>query len=184
MREERAKDAVESGGKALCVGGVEAEGVVEVEGFIVVQECRESRKMTRTAQLGTASSTDSTLLLFAQMSSLTTTTTALLRQSSRLTRTVPCRRLLVAHFATPNSCPVPQFDKLPPRRTFVSTTPHRAAAAPIPTATQAVLRRSPTAEDIENAELDLEPLAQTDAQLALTERAAEVCLYYTHSSTH
>ena len=45
MREERAKDAVDSGGKALCVGGVEAEGVVEVEGFIVVR-----REMTRTGQ--------------------------------------------------------------------------------------------------------------------------------------
>jgi hypothetical protein len=37
MREERAKDAVESGGKALCEGGVEAAGVVDVDGFIVVK---------------------------------------------------------------------------------------------------------------------------------------------------
>ncbi|KAH9064964.1 hypothetical protein EDB87DRAFT_1178701 [Lactarius vividus] len=108
--------------------------------------------------------------------SLTTTTTAMIRQSSRLAcTTLPClrRRQLVAHFATPNSYPVPLFDKLPPRRTFVSTRPRRAAPTPTPTATQAVLRRSPTAEDIENAELDLEPLGQTDAQLALTERAAD-----------
>ena len=161
MREERAKDAVDSGGKALCVGGVEAKGVVEVEGFIAV----------RLEQL---------LTLIYTMS-FTTTTTALIRQSSRLTRTAPCPRLLVAHFATPNSCPVPRFDKLPPRRTFVSTRPRRAAPAPTPTATHAILRRSPTAEDIENAELDMEPLAQTDAQLALTERAAEV---HHHSSLH
>ncbi|KAI9452169.1 hypothetical protein BJY52DRAFT_1294398 [Lactarius psammicola] len=108
--------------------------------------------------------------------SLTTTTTAMIRQSSRLTRSaLPslCRRLLVAHFATPNSCPAPLFDKLPLRRTFVTTRPRGAAPTPTPTTIQAVLRRSPTAEDIENAELDLEPLAQTDAQLALTERAAE-----------
>lgn len=97
----------------------------------------------------------------------------------RLARTALCRRRLVAHFASPNSCPALHFDKLPPRRTFVSTRPHRAAPSPAPSATQAVLRRSPTPEDIENAELDMEPLAQTDIQLALTERAAEVRHYST-----
>lgn len=161
MREERAKDAVESGGKALCVGGVEAEGVVEVDGFIVVKR-RETREQPNLEQLHTMS-----------------TTTALIRQSSRLARTALCRRQLVAHFELPNSCPVLHFDKLPPRRTFASTRPRRAAPAPTATATQAVLRRSPTAEDIENAELDMEPLAQTDARLALTERAAEVRHYST-----
>lgn len=44
-----------------------------------------------------------------------------------------------------------------------------------PPSSPAILLRSPTAEDIETAELDVEPLAQSDAQLALTERAAEVC---------
>ncbi|KAN0138642.1 hypothetical protein V8E53_003630 [Lactarius tabidus] len=101
------------------------------------------------------------------------TTTAIIRQSSRLARTALCRRRLVAHFASPNSCPALHFDKLPQRRTFTSTRPRRAAPAPTPTATQAVLRRSPTSEDIENAELDMEPLAHSDVRLALTERAAE-----------
>ncbi len=54
MREERAADAVESGGKALCVGGV---GVAEVEGFIVVKDVAR-RETTRTAQLGTPTSTN------------------------------------------------------------------------------------------------------------------------------
>jgi hypothetical protein len=106
--------------------------------------------------------------------SFSTATTAIIRQSSRLARTALCRRQLAAHFASPNPCPVLHFDKLPQRRLFVSTRPRRAAPAPTPTATPAVLRRSPTAEDIENAELDTEPLARTDARLALTESAAEV----------
>lgn len=60
-------------------------------------------------------------------------------------------------------------------RTFVTTQLRRAAPAPTPPATPAILRRSPTAEDIQTAELDVEPLAQGDAQLTLTERAAQVC---------
>jgi hypothetical protein len=147
----------------LCVGGVEAAGVVDVDGFIVVKETRDAR----TAKLGTASTLIHTM----------STATAIIRQSSRLARTALCRRRLVAHFASSNSCPALHFDKLPTRRTFASTRPRKAAPAPTPTATQVVLRRSPTAEDIENAELDTEPLAQTDAQLALTERAAEVRHY-------
>jgi hypothetical protein len=39
----------------------------------------------------------------------------------------------------------------------------------------AILRRSPTVEDIEAAELDVELPVPSDAQLVLTERAAEVC---------
>ena len=77
----------------------------------------------------------------------------------------PCRRLLLSHFMTPS---------LFTGRTFVSTQPRRAAPALAP-ATPAVLRRSPTVEDIHTAELDVEPLAQGDAQLALTECAAQVC---------
>jgi hypothetical protein len=38
IREERAKEAVESGGKALCVGGADVEGLAEVEAFIVVED--------------------------------------------------------------------------------------------------------------------------------------------------
>ena len=153
MREERAKDAVESGGKALCVGGVEAEGV---DGFIGGQDANSSSwELLQT-------------LIHHNTMSLTT---AIIRQSSRLACTALCRRRLFAHSL--------QFDKVPQRRTFVSTRPHRAAPAPTPTATPAVLRRSPTREDIENAELDMEPLAQTDARLALTERAAEVHRYST-----
>ena len=53
-------------------------------------------------------------------------------------------------------------------RTFVST-PLRRAETP------AILRRSPTVDDIQTAELDVEPLALGDAQLTLTERAAQVC---------
>ena len=167
----RAKDAVESGGKALCVGGVEAAGVEEVDGFIVVKNV--ARRVTRnSAQRRTASALTHTM-------SIATTTTAIIRQSSRLAGTALCRRRLVAHFASPNSCSGLQFDTLPQRRMFASTRPRGAAPAPTPSATPAVLRRSPTAEDIENAELDMEPLPQTDVRLALTERAAEVRRYST-----
>ena len=120
----------------------------------------------RDAQIGTAASK----LIHTTMSTIAIT---------RLARTALCRRLLVAHFASPNSSPALHFDKLPPRRTFTSTRPHRAAPSPAPSATQAVLRRSPTAEDIENAELDMEPLPPTDIQLSLTESAAEVRHYST-----
>ena len=137
---------------------------------------RMSRDARRATQLNLELGTASTLI---HTMSLATTTTAIIRQSSRLARTALCRRQLVAHFASPTSCPGLQFDKLPQRRMFVSTRPRRAAPAPTPTATPAVLRRSPTAEDIENAELDMEPLPQTDARLALTERAAEVRRYST-----
>ncbi|SRR6266404_4884280 len=180
---ERAKDAVEGGGKALCVGGIEDAGVVEVDGFIVANDVAR-RGTTRPAQLGRNHKSTHSSLLFTTPTttmSLTTTTTAhsILRQSSRLTRTAllsPCRRLLVAHFAAPNPCPVPLL--IPSRRTFVSTHPRRAAFKPTPITTQAVLRRSPTAEDIENAELDVQLLAQTDARLAITECAAEVRHYF------
>ena len=60
-------------------------------------------------------------------------------------------------------------------RTFVTTQLRRAAPAATPPATPAILRRSPTVEDIQTAELDVEPLAQGEAQLTLTERAAQVC---------
>ena len=81
----------------------------------------------------------------------------------------PCRRLLHSHFIAPSLS-----DKPFSRRTFVSTQPRRAAPSPT-LATPAILRRWPTVEDIQTAELDVEPLAQGDAQLALTERAAQVC---------
>jgi hypothetical protein len=60
-------------------------------------------------------------------------------------------------------------------RTFVTTPLRRAAPAATPPATPAILRRLPTVEDIETAELDVEPLAHDEAQLTLTERAAQVC---------
>jgi hypothetical protein len=82
---------------------------------------------------------------------------------------LPCRRLILSHYLAPSSSHSSFF-----RRSFVSTQPHGAAPAPTPIATPAVLRRSPTVEDIQTAELDIE-LAQGDAQLALTERAAQVC---------
>ncbi|KAH9954880.1 hypothetical protein BJV74DRAFT_790950 [Russula compacta] len=87
---------------------------------------------------------------------------------------VPCRRLLAQSnvqksFSFPSSLP----NKSHSRRTFTSTQPHRAAPVPTPPSSPAILLRSPTAEDIEIAELDVEPLVQGDAQLALTERAAE-----------
>jgi len=81
---------------------------------------------------------------------------------------LPCRRLILSHYIAPSSSNRSLF-----RRSFVSTQPHRAAPAPTPPATPAVLRRSPTVEDIQTAELDIETLAQGDAQLALTERAAQ-----------
>jgi hypothetical protein len=56
----------------------------------------------------------------------------------------------------------------------LSTQVRRAATTPTPPSNPAILRRSPTVEDIETAELDVELLPQRDAQLAITERAAEV----------
>jgi hypothetical protein len=92
------------------------------------------------------------------------------------TRTLPCRRLLARAIApTLFSFPLSLPEKSPLRRTFVSTQSHRAAPAPAPPATPAILHRSPTVEDIETAELEVEIFAPDDAQLAFTERAAEVC---------
>ncbi|KAH9963505.1 hypothetical protein BC827DRAFT_1192090 [Russula dissimulans] len=87
--------------------------------------------------------------------------------------TLPCRRILIAHLTTPLS-----------RRTFVSTLPRRAAPVPTPPATPAILRRSPTVEDIETAELDVELLQQRDAHLSLTERAAEQLHSITSQQEH
>jgi hypothetical protein len=54
--------------------------------------------------------------------------------------------------------------------------PHKTTKLqpPTPPTNTAILRRSPTVEDIEAAELDVELPPESDAQLALTERAAEV----------
>ena len=95
-------------------------------------------------------------------------------------RTLPCRRLVLhAQFIAPNasSFPFPSSlsSKSLSRRTFVSTQPHRAAPAQAPPTTLAILRRSPTVEDIDAAELDVALSPQSDARLVLTERAAEVC---------
>jgi hypothetical protein len=100
------------------------------------------------------------------------------------THTHPCRRLLLhAQFIAPHAYSLPfpsSFSNKPiSRRAFVSTQPHRAAPAPIPPTTLAILRRSPTVEDIEAAELDVVLPPQNDASLVLTERAAEVCCNFT-----
>ena len=100
----------------------------------------------------------------------TAMTTALRLLSLARNHSIPCRRLVLSHYIAP-----PSSNRFLLRRTFVSTQPHRAAPAPTPSATPAVLRRSPTVEDIQSAELDIETLAQDDAQLSLTERAAQVC---------
>jgi len=90
------------------------------------------------------------------------------------TRTLPCRRLLARTMApTLLSFPSSLPEKSPLRRTFVSTQSRRAAPAPTPPATPAILHRSPTVEDIETAELDVEIFAPDNVQLAFTERAAE-----------
>jgi hypothetical protein len=99
----------------------------------------------------------------------TAMTTALRLLSLARNHSLPCRRLILSHYIAPSSSH--SFF----RRSFVSTQPHRAAPAPTPPATPAVLRRSPTVEDIQTAELDTETLSQGNAQLALTERAAQVC---------
>jgi hypothetical protein len=112
---------------------------------------------------------------------VTTTMTAPLRfLTLACTHTLPCRRLLFhSQFIAPNtySSPFPSSlsNKSISRRAFVSTQHHRAAPAPTPPTTLAVLRHSPTVEDIEAAELDVVLPPQSDARLALTERAAEVC---------
>jgi hypothetical protein len=97
----------------------------------------------------------------------------LFRQSSRAP---PCRRLFLAQFLSPNSFPSPLSlsHKSLSRRAFVSTQVLKAATAQTPPTNSAILRRSPTVEDIESAELDVEILPESDAQLSLTERAAEV----------
>lgn len=99
-----------------------------------------------------------------------TAMTATLRLLSLARNHSPCRRLILSHYITPSWSDRSFF-----QRTFVSTQPLRAVPAPTPPATPAVLRRSPTVEDIQTAELDIETLPQGDAQLALTERAAQVC---------
>jgi hypothetical protein len=131
------------------VGGADVEGVVEVEAFIVVEvdSSRAGAFLNRSAMTAALR-----LLTLARNHSL------------------PCRRLILSHYIAPSSSHSSFF-----RRSFVSTQPHRAAPAPTPPATPAVLRRSPTLEDIQTAELDIETLAQGDAQLVLTERAAQVC---------
>jgi hypothetical protein len=96
------------------------------------------------------------------------------------THTLPCRRLLLhTQFIAPHlssfSFPLTFSDKSISWRAFVSTQPQRADPAPTPSTTSAILRRSPTVEDIESAELDVELPSQSDVQLAFTERAAEVC---------
>ncbi len=133
------------------MGGPDVEGVVEVEAFIVV-EVDYSRA--------------------GAPSQLTVMTPALRLLSLALARnhSLPCRRLLLSRFIAPSLSDRSFF-----RRTFVSTQPRRAASAPTPPATPAVLRHSPTVEDIQTAELDIGPVAQGDAQLALTESAAQVC---------
>ena len=94
------------------------------------------------------------------------------------THTLPCRRLLLhTQFIAPHlssfSFPLTFSDKSISWRAFVSTQPQRADPAPTPSTTSAILRRSPTVEDIESAELDVELPSQSDVQLAFTERAAE-----------
>jgi len=96
------------------------------------------------------------------------------------THTLPCRRLLFhTQFIAPNAYsftfPSSLSNKSISRRAFVSTQPHKAAPAPTPPTNLAILRRSPTVEDIEAAELDVALPPQSDARLVLTERAAEVC---------
>lgn len=100
----------------------------------------------------------------------TAMTAALRLLSLARNHSLPCRRLILSHYIAPSPSHGSFF-----RRSFVSTQPRRAAPAPTPAATPAVLRRSPTVEDIQTAELDIETLAQGDAQLALTDRAAQVC---------
>lgn len=127
------------------MGGADVEGVVVEAEAFIVVEVDCSRPGARSQV--TAMTTSLRLLSLARN---------------------PCRRLLLSHFITPS------LSDKPSRRTFVSTQPRRAAPAPTP-ATPAILRRWPTVEDIQTVELDVEPLAQGDAQLALTERAAQVC---------
>jgi hypothetical protein len=110
-------------------------------------------------------------LLSGRSTSQSTAMTATLRLLSLVrNHSLPCRRLNLSHYIVPSPSHTSFL-----RRSFVSTQPHRAAPAPTAPATPAVLRRSPTVEDIQTAELDIETLAQEDAQLALTERAAQVC---------
>jgi hypothetical protein len=96
------------------------------------------------------------------------------------TRAHLCRRLLFhSQFIAPNAYSLSfpsssSSDKSITRRPFVSAQPHRASPAPTPSTTPAVLRHSPTIEDIEAAKLDVELPPQRDVQLVLTERAAEV----------
>ncbi len=132
------------------MGGAAVEGVVEVEAFIVVEVEVDRSRAGATSQV-------------------TVMTTALRLLSLARNHSLPCRRLLLSHYIAPSLSDRSIF-----RRTFVSTQPRKAAPAPTPPATPAILRRSPTVEDIQTAELDIEPLAQGDAQLALTERAAQV----------
>ena len=133
------------------MGGADVEGVVEVEAFIVVEV------EVDTSRAGA----------FLNQPAMTA---ALRLLSLARNHSLPCRRLILSHYIAPSSS-----HSVFSRRSFASTQPHKAAPAQTPPASPAVLRRSPTVEDIQTAELDIETLAQGDAQLALTERAAQVC---------
>jgi len=151
------------------VGGTEAEGVVEAEAFIVCGRVEVSKSQSAAVTRLSNQSTGTTMTMM-------TATLGFL--SLARTTTLPCRRILITQFIAPNSTPL-LSDKSLLRRTFVSTLPRRAAPVPPPPATPTILRRSPTVEDIETAELDVELLSQGDAQLTLTERAAEVSQSFT-----
>lgn len=121
------------------MGGAAVEGVVEVEAFIVVEVEVDRSRAGATSQV-------------------TVMTTALRLLSLARNHSLPCRRLLLSHYIAPSLSDRSIF-----RRTFVSTQPRKAAPAPTPPATPAILRRSPTVEDVQTAELDLEPFAQGGA---------------------
>ena len=111
----------------------------------------------------------------------TTTTTPLRFFTPACTFTLPCRRLLHARLRAPNlySFLSSSPNKYISQRAFVLTLPTRAAPALTPPTTLAILRRSATVEDTEAAGLDVEIPPRRDAQLILTERAAEVYINFT-----
>lgn len=76
--------------------------------------------------------------------------------------------------STPSSSPLSLNPEIPPA-SAASTNNTSPYARALPPHAQCVLLRAPTAEDIEEAELDVEALPPEEVKLQLTDRAAEVC---------
>lgn len=108
------------------------------------------------------------------MSTTIRLTCRLLQQQAGLS----IRRGFIAHHY------IPTPSAILPTRTFSTTLLRKATLASQPEAQPTVLLRSPSAEDIEKEELDVELIPPGEAKLVITDRAAEVINQQFMSLTH